>query len=87
MIGFRESLLCAIDEEVLFGGDGFAVCVRAEGSVRGCESMGALSMTWPGLVLVSLLLSNHSGDHRPGTCKHLETQPGYEDREKGVRVE
>lgn len=52
-----------------------------------CESMGALSMTWPGLVLVSLLLSNHSGDHRPGTCKHLETQPGYEDREKGVRVE
>lgn len=89
MIGFQESLHCAADEEVLFGGDGPAVCVCVCVRWReceGCESLGPPSVAWPGLVLVPPLLSNHSEDQRPGTCEGLEIQRGHGSRERGVRV-
>lgn len=64
-----------------------SVCVCVSCKKRdGCMSLVALSMAWLDLVLVPPLLSNHRADQRPGTCKPLEIQRGYEGKEEGVSV-
>lgn len=89
MIGFQESLYCAADEEVLFGGDGPVVCACAcvcvhppEGSARSVRVWGA----WPGLVRVQLLLSNHSEDQRPGTWSSWKYSRGMRAEREGCKA-